>query len=659
MVKFFIKFFLFVFLPVDFVSSSAKQKAILLSSTGISSNKKAENKNKLSGSFFNRAAQTLKEKQKTLNKANFPYVLEKHVCKVLDEAKKKDRSSVSEISQKLFLQEVVQTYDKVLEYSLDHNYFYCLYYYFEEAKPKLLLELAKNYLDKEKRGLFLDRFETCYETETREVKIPPMELLDTSEEKPSLNPLSLREYMQLSRADKLKLSNSLRRAVLAMEKYQDNLPVSKLSPIDFLIPKAFAENGNQCIIGGVLRETSYSASLNRTVCSARNNNCNGQSDTFQCGVLFNSVCIPLHPIKNVSGRCYKVSQDEVLSRSAYNQFLSAENPVYHEYCSNRQARNNGNAGAGCNFYFKVIEDLKKRYSEPDDEAFSDKISEASLEDSQTEAGCSEVCEEESTELDSIRDINRLLQEGEDSDLVKYLSERVYENSNCTCGTSDACTRGCKKGSEEEITSPKLNCRGKRDRSKSTKFCMRHVNGALVDTIDTFLKAYCDENDFDREQCLEIHNDKERDGDICTKSFVLPSAICALNLDGKDRYRYIKNTKVKNECKSWENSNKFLKTIKVASDNDTIEEFPLFEEIPGPINPDELPTGAIVVMKSGSRYGHVEIKTNKKECFDEQGQKKPCFCSDFCKSRSDGYDDTYKPVVAFRWHPKLLDYFGNQ
>ena len=651
MVKFFIKFFLFVFLLADFVSSSAKQKTIVLSSIAISSNKKAENKNKLSRDFFNQAAQTLKEKQKNLNKVNFPYVLEKHVCKVLDEAKRKDISYVSEISQKLFLQEVVQTYDKILEYSLDHNYFYCLYYYFEEEKPKLIMELAKDYLDKEKRGLFLDRLKTCYETETRDQGIPPMEHLNVSQKRPSLTPLSLREYMQLSKTDRLKISNSLRRALLALEKYQDNLLVAKLSPIDFLIPKAFAESRNQCIIGGVLKEKIYSSQINRTVCSARNNSCNGRSNTFQCGVLFKSVCIPLHSIKNISKRCYQASQNKALSRSTYNQFLITENPAYHEYCSERQERNNGRAGAGCNFYFKVIEDLKKRYSESDDETDSQIPG-----DPHTEVGfCDDCLTRENTEqnenLKSIEDIVELSQK--DSELVKYLSDQIYSNSQCRCGVNDACTRGCKR----DEYPPKLDCRGKRDRYKSTKYCMRHVNGALVDTIDAFLKQYCGGNNFDRRQCLKIHNRGLTDAkSICTKSFVLPSALCALNLDGKDRYGYIPYRNIKNECKDLENSNnQYLKKIRVISDDgQSVEDIPLFEEIPLPEDPDDLPTGAIVVMNSGSIYGHVEIKTNKNNC-----DGKPCFCSDFCTSRSGGYNFPNKPRVAFRWHPRLLDYFGDQ
>ena len=633
----------FLFFPL-LAGASEKRLAFKNSASQIQPTRNAEKS--FNRSFFEQAVQTLKRNRKSLNKMSFPSILEKNICRILEQAKHNSDYFSGTLKESFFI-EAIKTYGLVLEHSLDHNYFYCIYNYFESPNPKLILDLTKKHLSRDKRKVFLDRLETCHKVET----FGNGDTLSLNKRR-SLSPLALKDYMLLSRSDKLKFSNSLRKAYLAIEKEKPRLPIAFL--FEFLIHKAFAQNATQCVIGGVLRKTVYSPQLERTVCSARNNICGDNENTFQCGVLFNSACIPLHPIKSVSTRCYQASRGQAISQQSYNNFLSTQNEAYHDYCFERQKRNNGNAGAGCKFYFQTIEELKVLYARPDN--FSEEP-ELFLEDTQTESDFCEYCtiENNSQTVESMKTIGEILKSSEDSKLVKHLSEKIYQHSQCNCKGNDACTRGCKKDRESKERWVKVPCSGSKRMEKSTEYCMRHVVGTLVDTIDTFLKQHCDT--FDPAQCLKIHNKRlTEDKNICTKSFVMPSALCALNLDGKDRYENIQSAAIKKKCrKHEEDNNKYLKTIKIVSDDGkSIQEVPLFEEIPLPENPDDLPTGSIVVMKSGSIHGHVEIKTDKKEC-----DGKPCFCSDFCTSRSGGYKFPNEPAVVFRWNPKLIEYFGDQ
>ena len=79
----------------------------------------------------------------------------------------------------------------------------------------------------------------------------------------------------------------------------------------------------------------------------------------------------------------------------------------------------------------------------------------------------------------------------------------------------------------------------------------------------------------------------------------------------------KHYDVKKGCKAWESSNQDLITFPILyNEGKGIKEVPLFTKIPlkkiGD-DPSNIPDGAIVVMKSKSKHGHIEIKTDKKDC----------------------------------------------
>ncbi|MCZ0932783.1 MAG: hypothetical protein OXJ52_06505 [Oligoflexia bacterium] len=603
-----------------------------------------------------KATQLLKSRQKILDGKTFPYILDKNVCQVLD--KIKQTSSLSEEHKKDFFTEVIKTYGLVLDYSLDHNYFYCLYHYFNSPKPKFALDLANKFLSQNKVEELLDRLETCHEEEVRGNGDDPQANLKKEtlsvKKTQSQELLSLKDYKSLSFFDRLSYSQALRKAYLVLEADKISNSISN-NWFDIFLPIVRAQNKRKCVVGGVLREVVYSHHLGRSVCPVRNNTCDEKKNTFKCGSLFNSACISIHPIKNLSKRCYQKAQSAPISEDDYNEFINNTNKAYKDYCLEREKRR-GKAVAGCNFYTQRVDELKAVFSNKV-RSMEEKIEQKTEASFNTGSQDCEECRAEgdkNQQVNGISEIMKLVRKSEDSDLVKYLSKQAYDNSACKCGGNDACTRGCKKRGKWP---PHLKCRGNKSKNKSTKFCMRHVNGILTDTINTFFGRYCEDNyPFDREKCLDIHkkNLKEQTN-ICTKSFVFPSALCALNLDGKDRYQSIKNKRIKRKCEKFEyRYNHNIKTIKLISDDGKrIEETPLFEEITMPEDPNDLPTGAIVVMKSGSKHGHIEIKTDKQECNGSY-----CFCSDYCASRSGGYTPPFKPVAVFRWNPKVLEYLGD-
>ena len=94
--------------------------------------------------------------------------------------------------------------------------------------------------------------------------------------------------------------------------------------------------------------------------------------------------------------------------------------------------------------------------------------------------------------------------------------------------------------------------------------MRHSHQAMIDTIDTFLKSQCDP--FDRNKCLEIHDKRPSEKNICNQSFKLPSALCGLGFTGEeDPYDQIADSDVKKGCKDVYEHNKKVLTISVVSE----------------------------------------------------------------------------------------------
>ncbi len=253
---------------------------------------------------------------------------------------------------------------------------------------------------------------------------------------------------------------------------------------------------------------------------------------------------------------------------------------------------------------------------------------------------------------------------------------VFENSFCKCQGNDGCTRGCRfvNHLDREQYPPFRRCEGKKPRRRSTDNCARHVTGAIMTVIHSFLFTHCNntgtetsQNALNYKQCVDNFQEDVKHGNIsiCRHGFMFPSAFCLLNLDGKsfDLYNSISNRRIRGRCKNWNQYNQLLLNVDASVYYGEITIFPVFKKIPFEkitsmesgklrVDPAKIPVGSIVISESefNDPNGHIEVKTNKNECGENKDQI--CFCSDFCRERL-----IYKrPVLAvFEWNPEFIRY----
>ena len=256
-------------------------------------------------------------------------------------------------------------------------------------------------------------------------------------------------------------------------------------------------------------------------------------------------------------------------------------------------------------------------------------------------------------------------------ILGYFSDIVFENSFCKCQGNNGCTRGCVLASllDKDQYPPIRKCEGKKPTDSSSFFCARHITGAIMTIIHNFLADHCKktnggilEDTTDYQQCVNNFREdlKINNTNICRHSFIFPSALCMLNLDGQSAHNYnsIPNEDVRLKCKRWNRYNQSLLAVNASLYNGEIRIIPLFKKISPEKNkefqmdPRKIPNGAIIITKSHLKYGHVEVKTDRNECGKNKTQT--CFCSDFCQERL-RYN---QPVLAvFEWNSEFIRYMS--
>ena len=248
--------------------------------------------------------------------------------------------------------------------------------------------------------------------------------------------------------------------------------------------------------------------------------------------------------------------------------------------------------------------------------------------------------------------------------VNALSKYIFEISTCHCEGNNGCTRGCRRPDQiaEEDMPQVRRCYGKKISSKPTDYCTRYVKSAIMNVIEDFLSPYCEKHSPNNtyQQCVDSFNLNIKDSriNICQHSFVFHSALCMLNLDGKDNsvYGNISNRSVRGNCKTWDKYNQMLYTFSFPVLD--VQGVPLFKKIETEKyaefqqDPSQIPTGAIIISQSASRHGHVEIKTNQLSCGNNKNTV--CFCSDFCLERKK-YAWPLKILAVYKWNPLFLEY----
>ena len=112
------------------------------------------------GKDFKEWIRKLERDQEAINSDNFSSVLENNVCPEVEElGKKGDFFTIDE--QRMILAELVKVYGKVLNYTGDHNYFYCIYHYSGFPKNKDIINVAREVLTKPYYEIFSEALRTC------------------------------------------------------------------------------------------------------------------------------------------------------------------------------------------------------------------------------------------------------------------------------------------------------------------------------------------------------------------------------------------------------------------------------------------------------------------------------------------------------------------
>ena len=255
-------------------------------------------------------------------------------------------------------------------------------------------------------------------------------------------------------------------------------------------------------------------------------------------------------------------------------------------------------------------------------------------------------------------------------MVEYFLNIVYMNAGCSCDINDGCTRGCplESNSDRDHPLPIRKCNGKKSIHSSNDHCAKHVTGAIMAVAHESLLDHCKNTEqriHGYQECLRnFHKDIFNNNiNICRNGFQFPSAFCMLNLDGQNfsLYNQISSPYIKSKCKNLDRYNQFLLAVYVPLYNETFMIIPLFKRISPEKNkefekdPSKIPTGAIIITDSYNINGHVEVKTNQKECGRDKTQI--CFCSDYCRERL----KYHHPVLAvFEWNPEFIKYVsGNR
>ncbi len=618
---------------------------------------------------------------KNVTRGNYENIIYQKVCPYMSRLKSfETKGQVDKKKRKRFLEVVVGLYDQALNLSSEYYLMSCIYNYYGSSAPGELMNIGKKVLsDKNQREM--RNLLKLYETEDREGNgdDPKGFTYSTDNRSKTSLLLPLEDYEQLSKQAQLTYIQKTKSYYLDFEKEViESLPVQPESVVQFpilnflIIPAVANEFKGKCLIGGVIRKTVYSKRLKRQACPIFGRACNGSTDNFQCGGVFNNKCISINPVKSISQRCYEAAKDEPVNSEQYEEYRGSVESILNQYCVGKRKRY-----AGCRHFRKRMEDINKETQEDIQLPFlvprrrPPGIERQATPDTGTEATapCTDCHESNSGVAREVEGLNRIVGEssGNTEELVDYFSNNIFENSKCNCTGNDGCTKGCQHSRHLDRTeSPPVNrCRGQKPMGLSKAKCARHVTGAIMKTVHHFLGRYCEgidkisENRNDYAQCVEDF-DSNQEKNICEHGIIFPSALCALNLDGQsaDAYNNIGNRGVRNKCKAWNGHNEALLSINIKQDDGTLKRVPLFKKM----SPDKLgqfqsdtsqiPPGSIVVSKSPSRHGHVEIKTNRNEC--GPGNNQACFCSDYCRDRQ-AYDETFNVQAVFQWNPEIVKY----
>ena len=703
-------FFCFILFPC---LANTNNKPILKNSHQV------KNKQTYTNSSLNFYIKDLTTEEKRINRNNYENIIYQKVCLYMEDLKKTEKKSKIDANhRKSFLKSVVKIYDKAFNLSDEHYLMYCIYNYYQSPAPREILTISSTLLSEKKQKQMQRMLKLCHQ-ENKTGNGDSADTFTYSDQKyPAIlfNMLSKEKYKQLSLSARLNYIQKIKKYYLQFEldiiketsvligTHKNTPPFpylifpagslkryiseNKINLFLFTLLTPYAEAqtnwDNKCVIGGVTRKRSYSKKLKRSVCSVWGRSCDGDSNKFKCGDIFNNKCINIHPVKTISQRCYEASKDEPINTADYEHYKSSIEDVVKNYCVGDRSRY-----ASCRFFNERVQSATQiQIGGAKEETITllprkrpERIETGLPEETKTEAqapctDCNKPAPQKGSVSEEMEQLRKTLPQEtpsplSDTELLNYFSDTIFKNSTCKCTGNDGCTRGCLPKEEvNPILSPPINrCRSKKPRERSQAKCARHVTGAVMSTIHKFLAIYCKENNTSEEtnrdgykQCVDdfvtLPNSEKN---ICKHSFIFPSALCFLGMDieNEDPYKDIPTRAVRNGCKKWgrDEHNKTLASFPVVQEDGSVKNIPLFKKLPVEQNAlfqkdtSKIPEGSIVVATSGSIHGHVEIKTNKNECGPN---KTACFCSDYCRDRKE-YNSAFQVQAVFQWNPELISH----
>ncbi len=138
------------------------------------------------------------------------------------------------------------------------------------------------------------------------------------------------QYNKLSLDEKRKYFSQVKQAWVQFEKMYPQKFSKNVWFQSFLLDSAFADDAEEtnCIIGGVVlkKVNGY--------CPTKSRPCKGDgiSDGFQCGEIFNKICISRIPISNLSQTCYEKSKDSTPTVDQFNEIKEKMEGDYKRLC---------------------------------------------------------------------------------------------------------------------------------------------------------------------------------------------------------------------------------------------------------------------------------------------------------------------------------------
>lgn len=161
-------------------------------------------------SVFKNWTRQLIQIQKNLNRKNFKPALNQILCPQLEALKKKSYRDTK--ASKLYFKELIKFYGSITNYTLDHNYFYCLASFLNDPAHKWIKIFSKKVLPPKQKKKLLTRLDICY----RESSEGNGDMMTQS-----LNLKPFKEFSEMDKKERKAYTEKLRESYLKIEKEKE------------------------------------------------------------------------------------------------------------------------------------------------------------------------------------------------------------------------------------------------------------------------------------------------------------------------------------------------------------------------------------------------------------------------------------------------------